>query len=52
MWNVNIVKKKKILKNSIALAKGPSFLYQKTVLEEWYEKWSRLVLPHAHLLGS
>jgi hypothetical protein len=52
MWNVKIVRKKNILKSSIALANGPSFLYQKTVLDEWYEKWSRLGLPQDHLLGS
>jgi hypothetical protein len=35
---INKVKNIKILKNNIAPAKGPSFLYQNTVFEEWYEK--------------
>jgi len=46
---INSVKKKNILINIIAPANGPSFLYQKTVLDEWYEKWSRLEVPHDHL---
>jgi len=52
MCTVKSDKKNKILKNNIALANGLSFLYQKTVFEEWYEKWSRLEVPHDHLFGS
>lgn len=45
--------RKNIMWNSRnALAKGPSFLNHRTVLELWYEKWSRFEFPHDHLLGS
>jgi len=39
-------------KRKNAAAKGPSFLNQKTVLVEWYVKWSLLATPHPHLEGS
>jgi len=38
MYNKNNDRKKNRLKNRNALAKGPSFLNQNTVLDLWYEK--------------